>query len=167
MIRPTGVSHIAMVTADLDRFREFYEEVIGLDTALVIGAGDHHGRHAVVFAGDTVLHVFEVPGYEPAQHGFGSAMFERGRLDHLGFTVADAGELASVRDRLVDVGASSGEIRPLGPVLSVRYRDPDGFEGEINCFNPDLDPAVRGRSDDVIDSGWHDRVRQAMQGARS
>ena len=167
MIKPTGVSHIAMVTADLDRFRGFYEDAIGLDTALVLGPGDHHGRHAIVFAGETVLHVFEVTGYEPAQHGFGSAMFERGRLDHLGFTVANAGELASVRDRLVDAGASSGEIRPLGPVLSVRYRDPDGFEGEINCFDPDFDPAVLGRSDDVIDRHWHDRLKQMMQGVRS
>ena len=24
-------------------------------------------------------------------------------------------------------------------MLSVRYRDPDGFEGEINCFNADFD----------------------------
>ena len=94
-------------------------------------------------------------------------MFERGRLDHLGFTVSEPSELASVRDRLVDVGASSGEIRPLGPVLSVRYRDPDGFEGEINCFDPDFDPAMLERSDDVIDRHWHDRLKQVMQGVRS
>jgi len=28
---PVGVSHVAVVTADLDGFRAFYEETIGLD----------------------------------------------------------------------------------------------------------------------------------------
>ena len=103
MIKPTGISHIAMVTADLDRYRDFYEGTIGLDTALVLGPGPDHGRHAIFFAGDSVLHVFEVDGYDPAAHGIGTTMFERGRLDHLGFTVADQAALAEVRDRLVAV----------------------------------------------------------------
>ena len=38
MIKPSGVSHVAMVTADLDRYRDFYEDIVGLDTALVLGA---------------------------------------------------------------------------------------------------------------------------------
>ena len=137
MIKPTGVSHVAMVTADLHRYRAFYEDIIGLDTALVLAPSPDLGRHAIFFAGDAVLHVFEIAGYDPAAHGIGSTMFERGRLDHLGFTVPDETALGEVRDRLVAAGAASGDIRPLGPVLSVRYQDPDGFEGEINCFNPE------------------------------
>jgi hypothetical protein len=30
---PVGVSHVAVVTADLDGFRAFYEETIGLESA--------------------------------------------------------------------------------------------------------------------------------------
>ena len=91
---PCGVSHVAVVTGDLDGYRAFYEEVIGLETTLVLGAGRGHGRQAVLSAGEVMLHVFEVPGYDPTINGFSPAMFERGRLDHLGFTVADVGELA-------------------------------------------------------------------------
>ena len=36
---PCGISHVAVVTGDLDGYRAFYEEVIGLETTLVLGAG--------------------------------------------------------------------------------------------------------------------------------
>ena len=163
MIKPSGISHIAMVTADLDRYRDFYETTVGLDTALVLGAGSDHGRHAIFFAGETVLHVFEVDGYDPTAQGIGPAMFERGRLDHLGFTVADEEALRAVADRLVSVGASCGEIRPLGPTLSVRYEDPDGFEGEINCFNRAFKPSSFGDRDEVVDPIWLERAERALR----
>lgn len=162
MIKPSGISHIAMVTADLDGFRGFYEDIIGLDTLLVLGPEPGHGRHAILSAGSTVLHVFEVDGYDPATQGIGTQMFGRGRLDHLGFAVNDEAALREVGDRLVAVDASDGGIRPLGPVLSVRYRDPDGFEGEINCFNPQFDPTTLAHQDEVVDPGWLDRAKQSM-----
>ena len=44
-------SHVAVVTADLDGFRAFYEDTIGLQTTMVFGArsgprrpGRPHGR---------------------------------------------------------------------------------------------------------------------------
>jgi hypothetical protein len=58
-------------------------------------------------------------------------MFERGRLDHIGFSAPDVASLTALRDRLLAVGASSGDIRPLGPMLSLRFADPDGLQGEI------------------------------------
>lgn len=163
MIKPTGVSHIAMITADLDRYRAFYDGVIGVDTAVVFGPGDDHGRHAIFFAGDAVLHVFEIHGYDPAAQGLGTNMFERGRLDHLGFTVPDEAALGELRDRLLAAGATDGEIRPLGPVLSIRYCDPDGFEGEINCYNPDFDPSAAADHADVVDPDWHERAQRVLQ----
>jgi catechol 2,3-dioxygenase-like lactoylglutathione lyase family enzyme len=162
MITPTGISHIAMVTADLDRFRAFYEGTVGVDTALVLGPGEEHGRHAIVFVGDVVLHVFEVDGYDPADQGFGHAMFERGRLDHLGFGVADEVALGELRDRLVAAGASRGEIRSSGPILSVGFVDPDGLEGEITCLDPRFDPAVLGAPAEIVDPGWYERARRAF-----
>ena len=101
------VSHVAVVTADLDGFRAFYEGAFGLDT-ISCSAPAGHARQAVIVAGNVMLHVFEVPGFDPAPHGFGAAMFERGRLDHLGFSVGDEAALIALRDRLLAVGASSG-----------------------------------------------------------
>lgn len=157
MSRPCGVNHIAVVTPDLDGYRAFYEDVLGLDTALVLGAGPGHGRQAVLFAGDVMLHVFEA---DPP--GTGSGMLHRGRLDHLGFTVRDGAALAALRNRLVDAGASSGDIRPLGWLHSVRYLDPDGFEGEINCFNAEFDPSALRDQDEVVDPQWLERVERVL-----
>ena len=152
---PCGINHIAVVTPDLDGYRAFYEDVLGLETALILVAGPGHGRQAVVFAGGVMLHVFEA---DPP--GTGGVMLSRGRLDHLGFTVRDEAALANLRRRLMAAGASSGDIRPLGWLLSVRYVDPDGFEGEINCFNPGFDPAdLRA---EVLDPHWLEHARRVL-----
>ena len=109
-----------------------------------------------------MLHVFEVAGAGAAVDGTGSAMLRRGRLDHFGLAVPDVVALTEIWQRLVAVGASSGDIRSLGPMLSVRYLDPDGFEGEINCFNPDFDPSAMRDEDEIIDGRWLERTRHAL-----
>lgn len=159
---PCGLSHVAVVTADLDGFRSFYEATMGLQTTIVFGAGPGHSRQAVLMAGDAMLHVFEVAGHDPSTRGFTDAMFERGRLDHVGFRVPDLAALAATRDRLLTVDASSGDLHRLGPMLSVRFVDPDGLQSEINCFDPDFDPSTLRAGDEIVDPEWLDRVKWAL-----
>jgi catechol 2,3-dioxygenase-like lactoylglutathione lyase family enzyme len=167
MSAPSGVSHIAVVTGDLDGFRTFYEDTIGLRTTIVFGGGPGHSRHAILMAGDAMLHVFEVSADRTTTHRMAARMFERGRLDHLGFTVADLSTLEAVRDRLLAVDASSGDIHSLGPMFSLRFVDPDGLESEINCYNPEFDPSTLREEDEVIDPDWLARTRRALHtGAR-
>lgn len=151
------------MTADLDGFRSFYENTIGLRTTMVFGTGPGMRRQAVVMAGDAMLHVFEVAGFDPPTRAFSTAMFERGRLDHLGFTVPDLAALTAIRDRLLVVDATSGDIHRLGPMLSVRFVDPDGLESEINCVNPDFDPSTLRPGDEIVDPDWLDRVGRALR----
>ena len=152
-----------MVTGDLDVFRTFYEDTIGLRTTIVFGGGPGHSRQAVLMAGDAMLHVFEVPDDQSTTNQVAAGMFERGRLDHLGFAVTDLVALRAIRDRLLAVDASSGDIRPLGPMLSLRFVDPDGLEGEINCYNTEFDPSTLRDEDEVIDPDWLARTRRALQ----
>jgi len=151
-----------MVTADLGRCRAFYEHTIGLRTTLVLGSGPGHGRQAVLVAGDALLHLFEVPvpgAADPAR----MPMSERGRVDHFGFVVADTEALEALRRRLLAAGASSGHIRRLGPMLSLRFHDPDGFEGEINCLDPAYDPATLRPEDEVVDPWWLERAAHVLR----
>ena len=140
---PVSIGHVAVMTPDLDRFRAFYEDVIGLRTAIVLRMTEPPGfRHAVLSVTDTsIVHAFEVPGYDPAADGIANEIGRRGRLDHLAFHMATQDDLAAVRDRLVAVGASDGTVNSHGPVLSVFFRDPDGLEAEVTTANPDWDPA--------------------------
>jgi catechol 2,3-dioxygenase-like lactoylglutathione lyase family enzyme len=168
--RPFGVSHVAAMTADLGRYRAFYEDVIGLRTLAVLRMTEPPLlRHAFLAVDDsTVMHVFEQPGYDPVAAGIGTDIGRRGRLDHVGFFVADVEALTAVRDRLVAAGASDGVVTPLGPVLSVHFRDPDGFEGEINAVNLDFDPARVDHSviEEQPDPDWFDRLVAACAAVR-
>lgn len=163
-----GVSHIATMTGDLERFRAFYEDVIGLRTTVVLRmAGPPSLRHAFLYVDDTcMIHVFEQPGYDPIGDGIRNEIGQRGRIDHLGFLVTDTAELERVRDRLVAAGASDGKVIALGPLLSVWFRDPDGLEGEVNAPNPAFDPTDDGTSqwddrdyvEEQPDPGYYDRL---------
>ena len=157
-----SISHIAVNTADLDRYRRFYEGILGLPMGamLRLGGGPRY-RHAVFHLdGPVVLHVFEVPGYDPQADGIGPDFGQRGRVDHFGFQVGDRAALQELADRLRVAGASDGVVRPLGPVFSVWVTDPDGLQLEVNCPNPGWDPA--SDPDDVLlevgTADWLDRL---------
>ncbi len=116
--------------------------------------------------GGVMLQVFEVAD-DQAADGTSTAMFQRGHLDHLGFTVPDVAALTAVRDRLVAVGASSGDIRPLGPMMSLRFADPDGFQGEINCYNRAFDDSMIRDEDEVVDPDWVRKARGVLHAESS
>jgi catechol 2,3-dioxygenase-like lactoylglutathione lyase family enzyme len=158
----TGFSHLAVNTADLPRFRRFYEGLLGIPMGVTFRM-DHppYLRHATFHLdGPVVLHVFEVPGYDPAADGIGSEIGQRGRIDHFGFQVADEDALRRVADRLRAAGATDGEVRELGPVLSVHVTDPDGLELEVNCPNLHFDLAVGAET--VEEEGAHDWLARIL-----
>lgn len=153
------------MTPDLGRFASFYTDVIGLRLVVVLRQNhEPYLRHAVfqVGASATVIHGFEHPGYDPIAEGLGVERGHRGRLDHFGFMVPDGLELQEVAARLRAAGASDGEVRSLGPVLSVHYRDPDGLEGEINAPNPAFAPDQPGACtvETLGDSSWLEALNQ-------
>ena len=62
-------------------------------------------------------------------------MWGRGRLDHFGLQAASAESFETIRQRLVEHGASDGEVNDFDAVRSVFFRDPDGLEGEVLVAN--------------------------------
>jgi len=77
----------------------------------------------------TELNVFTIEGNrEPDRQ---TPMWGRGRLDHFGLQAASAESFETIRQRLMEHGASDGKVNDFGVVRSVFFRDPDGLEGEV------------------------------------
>jgi catechol 2,3-dioxygenase-like lactoylglutathione lyase family enzyme len=127
----SGVNHIAVVTADLDRFVEFYTSVFELE--VVFTEETPAFRHAILRTGeDSWLHPAELNGNP---HGAAlPAMFDRGHLDHLAVAAASPEAFAVLRQRLVEQGAADGAVDDLGPFHSLWFEDPDGMRVELTVI---------------------------------
>ncbi len=126
-----GFNHVATMTADLDRYLDFYERIFGAEVVSIMDAEGDHPRMAVVnMGGGSALNVFEVP--EGSIVGDRASMGARGPIDHYALAVDSEEKLLEIRDRLVALGASPGDVTTFGPsLLSVFFRDPDGAELEV------------------------------------
>jgi catechol 2,3-dioxygenase-like lactoylglutathione lyase family enzyme len=119
------------MTADLDRYLAFYKDVFGAEVLSIMEAREDHLRMAIVnMGGDSALNVFEVAADSIV--GDRAKMGGRGPIDHYALAVDSEAQLLEIRDRLVEVGASPGDVTQFGPsLLSVFFRDPDGAELEV------------------------------------
>jgi len=135
-----GFNHVATLTANLDRYLAFYVKIFGAKVVTIIDAQGDHPRMAVVDIGDgSALNVFEVALSSIV--GDRTKMGGRGPIDHYAFAAQSEDDLMEIRDRLVAVGASPGEITQFGPaLLSVFFRDPDGAELEVTYLKAPLPP---------------------------
>jgi catechol 2,3-dioxygenase-like lactoylglutathione lyase family enzyme len=132
-----GVNHVAILTADTDRFVAFYQEVFGAE---VIGSQDMGGEGTLTFVrigDDAEINLFEVNGNTEAARQ--TPMFGRGRI---GLQAASIEAFEEIRRRLMDRGAADDFVTDFGPGLSLFFRDPDGLEGEVCVPNPDARPGV-------------------------
>jgi catechol 2,3-dioxygenase-like lactoylglutathione lyase family enzyme len=133
-----GFNHVAILTADTERFVRFYEETFGAEVVGTQLMGDE-GRLTLVRIGQQAeINLFEVFGNTEAERQ--TPMFGRGRIDHLALQAASLDAFEEIRDRLMAGGASDDFVTDFGPVLSVFFRDPDGLEGEVCVANPDALP---------------------------
>ena len=123
----TGLNHVAVTTADLDRLCAFYAEL--LDADIIDTPAPPGIRAATIRIGPGAgLAVLEAPGNA---HVDGStAMLDRGHLDHVAFDVAGPAELDELRRRVVALGAGDGAVSDYGPMPSVYFVDPDGMGTE-------------------------------------
>ncbi len=135
-----GFNHVAVLTADTERFVAFYTEVFGAE---VLGAQDMGGHGTLTFVKmgeDSEFNVFEVPGNTEADRQ--TPMLGRGRIDHLALQAASLESFEEIRRRLMERAAADDFVTDFGPVLSMFFRDPDGLECEVCVDNPDAQPGV-------------------------
>ncbi len=135
----SGLNHVAIVTADLDRFVDFYTGVFGMHEVF---REEMPGlRHAILRIADSSswLHPAEIPGNDHASAM--AKMFSRGHLDHIALTAGSQDGFTELRRRLVEAGASDGVVEDLGAFHALWFQDPDGMRGEVVVL---VDSALRG-----------------------
>ncbi|GLQ57227.1 VOC family protein [Devosia nitrariae] len=126
----SGCQHIALVTADLERFISFYERVFDANTRWVLDEGQV--KHAFVdLGGGFCLHPFEFGDGNPEANAK-PGMFARGHIDHLSIAVSDKETLHLLRDRLMAEGVTDGTIADWGMLEQFSFLDPDGMEAEVS-----------------------------------
>lgn len=127
----TGIEHMLVLTDDVERTRDFYSEVLGLE------AGD---RPALEFGGywlyagtTAVVHVADRRAYAAHAAGLGMTVPERdpgvGPVDHIAFTATD---YDAVIERLDRHGVASVKLSGPGRPRQVFIEDPNGVRIEIN-----------------------------------
>jgi catechol 2,3-dioxygenase-like lactoylglutathione lyase family enzyme len=134
-----GINHVAVLTADTERFLEFYRDVFDVSYEVLQDQGGF--KLTLVWIGSSELNVFELDGN--TEHERQVPMFGRGRLDHMALQAASIEAFDEVRERLISRGASDGFVTDFGHILSLFFRDPDGLEAEVCVPNPDAVPGVR------------------------
>jgi catechol 2,3-dioxygenase-like lactoylglutathione lyase family enzyme len=124
----SDIHHVAVITADIDRFIEFYTDVF--EMPVIFQETTPAFRHAILQTGtQSVLHAAEIPDNV---HSSGLPdMFERGHIDHLALNASTESAFQIIRRKLIERGVSDGVISDLGPVLHLSFSDPDGMHIEV------------------------------------
>jgi glyoxylase I family protein len=120
----TGLHHVTVIVADLERSAAFYRDVLGL--ALVReGSNDDDPDARHFWFGDakatpgTLVSLMEYPQLHEGRVG-------RGTTHHFALTVDSVDELAAWREYLRSRGIDTTELLDRGPFQSLYLRDPDG-----------------------------------------
>jgi catechol 2,3-dioxygenase-like lactoylglutathione lyase family enzyme len=126
-----GINHVALISRDVAALGRFYAEVFEAEVGPTRPHGQDPGETMtnIRIGPHTELNVVTIKGNtEPDRQ---TPMWGRGRLDHLGLHAASPEAFATIRQRLIDAGASDGTVNDFGGVHSMFFRDPDGLEGEV------------------------------------
>lgn len=130
MVTYTGMSHVHLRVADVERSASFYEAGLGMERVMT----NHEGRTIVLSTpgsndlltlSDGDADDLDVVSREPR-------VGENGGIDHFGFRLADQRDLGAALEQLVAAGAtvvSEFELVPGWP--SAFVRDLDGYAFQI------------------------------------
>jgi catechol 2,3-dioxygenase-like lactoylglutathione lyase family enzyme len=141
-----GFSHIGLSTLDLDRTRDFYENVLGFkavrcDVLRVKEGGQI--RHIFFDTGRDQLIAFMeargVPGV-PAQYdaGINRGLGVPGVFYHFALEAGTEAALIEKRDELRARGVEVTEVVDHDWAKSIYFKDPNGIQLEFCCYTRDL-----------------------------
>ncbi|CAB4936065.1 unannotated protein [freshwater metagenome] len=133
-MRISGLHHVTMISADLERTTAFYRDTLGLALWRQGSNDDDPGARHFWFSADaqgtpgTVISFLEYPQMGRATEGTGAT-------HHLALAVASAQELDAWRAYLQSRDVATTDVLVRGGLASLYLRDPDGHILEL-CAPP-------------------------------
>ena len=135
-----GVSHLAMVTPDMDVTVRFYHGVLGMALVATLKAGPMRHYFFEIAPGNTIA-FFEIEGIETFAKGAGSPPDRAIQFDHLSFNVPDEHALHVLGARLRAAGTEVTEVVDHAIMKSIYFTDPNGIALEASYWV--VDPTGR------------------------
>jgi len=132
----TGFSHIRLTVTDLARSRAFYDALFGWEVAYELPAdADDATREALGFLYGGLVYSWPggLFGLRPVAPGDDAFSEDRVGLDHLSLAVGSLADLQSAVAALDAVGAVHGQVKDLGEISVLEFRDPDGVALELTA----------------------------------
>lgn len=125
----TGLHHVTLISADLERTTAFWRDVLGLALVREATNDDDPGARHFWFgdaAGSpgTLVSFLEYPQMDPGVVGTGST-------HHIALAVDSAEEQVAWRDYLRGKDVQCTDVFDRGGLKSIYFRDPDGHIVEI------------------------------------
>lgn len=135
-VAATGFAHVRLTVTDLDRSRAFYDALFGWEVAYELPPGaDDATREAFGFLFGGII--YSIPGglfgLRPVAPGTDAFSEDRVGLDHLALSVGSRGDLEEAAAALDALGAPHEQIKDLGPISILEFRDPDGIALELSA----------------------------------
>jgi len=135
-ITTTGFAHVRLTVTDLARSRAFYDQLFGWDVAYEVPAdADEATKQALGFLFGGLI--YAVPGglvgLRPVAPGGDAFDENRVGLDHLALSVGSRADLDAAVEALEALGAPHEQVKDLGQVLILEFRDPDGIALELSA----------------------------------
>jgi catechol 2,3-dioxygenase-like lactoylglutathione lyase family enzyme len=141
-----GISHLALVTPDMDATVRFYAGVLGMRLTATLMAGPMRHYFFEMADGNTVA-FFEEPSMETFAKPAGAPSDRAIQLDHLSFNVPDEHGLEMLRKRLLAAGCEVTPVVDHEIMRSVYFHDNNGIALEASWWVTD----VTGRPADYRD----------------
>ena len=133
----SGINHVALAAADVDATVRFYCDAFGLEST---DFSSDDARSVLLFMpnGSFVQVVSAGPGpvvEAPLAAVPGDLIRDGAPIDHISLFASDVESLEAIRDRLVALGATDGEILDTaGVAFTVPFTDPDGRRLEVTAY---------------------------------
>jgi catechol 2,3-dioxygenase len=129
MIRPERIAHVVLKVRDLERSKQFYTEVLGMDVM------NEMPNPRIVFLANNRRDHHEIALLEVGQQALAPPANAVG-LVHVAFRLRSEEELRAAYRELKEKNVPISFTVNHGITKSVYFFDPDGHELEVYCDNP-------------------------------